>query len=149
MVTQSGDSLVVFPFSCYFIEKIKFGRRIMTETLRMLVQIVVACGIFNVWMLRFGQSTQWRGGDAQDMRGEFAVYGLPGWFMMLIGAAKVLLACCLLAGFFVPGIARPAAMGIALLMAGAVAMHVKVGDPLMKSLPATSMLLMSLFVAFG
>jgi uncharacterized membrane protein YphA (DoxX/SURF4 family) len=121
----------------------------MIETIRILVQFLIALGIFNVWLIRFGKSTQWRGGDAQDMRAEFEVYGLPGWFMILIGISKVILACCLIAGFWFPAITRPAAMGLAALMLGAVSMHIKVGDPIMKSLPATSMLAMSLFVAFG
>lgn len=56
----------------------------MIETIRILVQVLVALGIFNVWLIRFGKSTKWRGGNAQDMRAEFAVYGLPGWFMILI-----------------------------------------------------------------
>ncbi len=121
----------------------------MMEAIRMVAQVLLAVGIFNVWLIRFGKSTKWRGGDAQNMRAEFEVYGLPFWFMILIGTAKVILACCLIAGFWFPAIARPAAMGLAALMLGAISMHIKVGDPMMKSLPATSMFAMSLFVAFG
>ncbi len=121
----------------------------MIETIRMLVQVVVALGIFNVWLIRFGKSSKWRGGNAQDMRAEFEAYGLPGWFMILIGISKIILACCLIAGFWFPAITRPAAMGLAALMLGAISMHIKAGDPIMKSLPATSMLAMSLFVALG
>jgi len=121
----------------------------MLETLRSLVQIIVALGIFNVWLIRFGKSTKWRGGDAKDLRAEFEVYGLPVWFMTLIGAVKVSLGCCLIAGLWFPVITRPAAFGLAVLMLGAIAMHIKVGDPLKKALPATSMFLMSLFVVFA
>jgi len=121
----------------------------MMEAMRMVAQILLVLGILNVWLIRFGKPTQWRGGDAQNMRAEFEVYGLPFWFMILIGTAKVILACCLIAGFLFPPIARPAAMGLAALMLGAITMHIKVGDPMMKSLPATSMFAMSLFVAFG
>jgi hypothetical protein len=83
------------------------------------------------------------------MQEEFATYGLPGWFMTTIGALKITLAVCLLIGIWVPTITTPAAIGMALLMLGAVSMHVKVGDPLKKSLPAASMLLLSLIVAAG
>lgn len=121
----------------------------MIETFRILLQVLIALGIFNVWLIRFGQSTKWRGGEAQDMRAEFEVYGLPSWFMILIGTIKVILACCLIVGFWFPIIIRPAAIGIALLMLGAVAMHIKIGDPIIKSLPATSMFIMSLFLAIG
>lgn len=121
----------------------------MIEAIRILAQIFVALGIFNVWLIRFGRSSKWRGGAAENMRSEFKVYGLPNWFMLLVGMTKVFLACCLVVGFWFPGITRPAAMALAALMLGAVAMHIKVGDPIMKSLPAIIMFAMSLFVAFG
>lgn len=120
----------------------------MIETIRTVAQFLLAFGIFNVWLVRFGKSTNWRGGNAKDMRTEFEVYGLPQWFMFLIGAAKVILACCLIAGFWFPEITRPAAICLAALMLGAVTMHIKVGDPLIKSLPALIMFAMSIFVAF-
>jgi len=43
---------------------------------------------------------------------------------------------------------RPAAYGMAVLMLGAIVMHFKVKDPLKKSLPAFTMLLLSLIVTF-
>lgn len=121
----------------------------MIETIRMLVQVLVALGIFNVWLIRFGKSTQYRAGDAQGMGAEFEVYSLPGWFMILTGRTKVILACCLIAGFWFPAIILPGAMGLAALMLGAVMMHIKAGNPIMKLLPATSMFAISLFVIFG
>jgi hypothetical protein len=117
------------------------------ETVRLVVQIIIALGIANVWLLRFGRSTSWRGGGATNMKEEFAVYGLPGWFMRIVGALKLLLAAALVAGIWVPELVRPAAIGMAVLMLGAVAMHVKVEDPARKSLPAFTMLVLSVFVA--
>ena len=121
----------------------------MIETIRVIVQVLVALGIFNVWLIRFGKPTKWRSREALDMRSEFEVYGLPGWFMILIGTAKLILAFCLIAGCWFPVITRPAAMGLAALMLGAITMHIKVGDANMKSLPATCMFAGALFVAFG
>lgn len=121
----------------------------MVDEVRMFVQIIVALGIFNVWLIRYGRQTMWRGGEAQDLKAEFQVYGLPNWFMVFVGVLKVFFAFCLVLGFWFPELTRPAAMGLSGLMLGAIAMHFKVGDPLMKSLPAISMLLMSLFVAFA
>ena len=117
------------------------------NTLSVLFQVLIALGIFNVWLLRFGRSTEWRGGDAQNMKEEFAAYGLPGWFMIAIGIAKVALASLLIAGLWLPDVTRLAALGMVALMLGAVSMHFKVGDPLRKSVPALSMLAMSGFVA--
>lgn len=121
----------------------------MIEIIRMAAQLLIALGIFNVWLIRFSKSTKYRGGNAENLREEFRVYGLPNWFMVVIGISKVALACCLIAGFLYPALTRPAAMGMALLMLGAIAMHLKVRDPLLKSLPAVAMLAMSLFVALG
>lgn len=110
-------------------------------------QVMIALGIFNVWLLRFGRATEWRGGTAQNMREEFQVYGLPAWFMGLIGFLKVVLAVALVVGIWVPALKQPAAIGMAVLMLGAISMHVKVNDPLKRSLPAFTMLVMSLVVA--
>ena len=117
------------------------------HTLSIVFQIIIVLGILNVWLLRFGHSTEWRGGDAQNMQEEFATYGLPAWFMIAIGIAKVGLASLLLAGLWLPDVTRLAALGMVALMLGAVSMHIKVGDPLRKSLPVLSMLAMSSFVA--
>ena len=40
------------------------------ETVVQILQIVIALGIFNVWLLRPGQSTGWRGGAARSMKEE-------------------------------------------------------------------------------
>ena len=69
--------------------------------------------------------------------------------MVITGISKTVLACSLIAGFWFPALTRPTAVGLAVLMLGAVSMHIKVGDPIMKSLPATGMLAMLLFLAFG
>ena len=114
-----------------------------------VIQIVIALGIFNVWVLRFGQSTEWRGGSATNIRAEFETYGLPTWSVALVGFFKLLFAACLIAGIWFPVLVRPAAIGIAILMLGAVAMHVKVKDPVKKSLPALTMLVLSLIVAIA
>ena len=69
--------------------------------------------------------------------------------MRVVGFLKLLFAACLIAGIWFPALTRPAAIGIAILMLGAVAMHIKVKDPLKKSLPALTMLVLSVFVAAG
>lgn len=110
-------------------------------------QLIIALGLLNVWLLRAGRPTAWRGGGAKNMREEFAVYGLPHWFMSFIGFLKIVFAILLIAGLFVPSITKLAATGIVVLMLGAIAMHLKVSDPLKKALPAFSLLVLSLIVA--
>ena len=117
------------------------------DTAVIIIQIIIALGILNVWILRYGKATSWRGGDAQNMKQEFQVYGLPGWSVGVIGVLKLLFAAALIVGIWVPAVVMPAAIGLAVLMLGAVIMHFKVKDPLQRSLPAFTMLVLSLIVA--
>lgn len=117
------------------------------DFLTLIVQLIIALGIMNVWFFRFRKATEWRGGNAKNMQEEFSNYGLPKWFMLLIGFLKVTFAVLLLIGIWIPVLTQPAALGIAVLMVGAIVMHLKIKDPLKKSLPAFIMLVLSLFVA--
>ncbi len=114
--------------------------------IRIAAQVIISLGIFNVWLVRYNRSTGYRGGSAGNMRQEFAAYGLPAWAMYLIGGLKVALAIALLVGIWVPLLVLPAASVMAVLMIGAIAMHLKVGDPPRKSLPAVCMLGLSILV---
>jgi hypothetical protein len=71
-------------------------------TIVLIAQLVVAFAGLNVWILRFGKATSWRGGEATNMKEEFAVYGLPDWFMLTVGFLKISLAALLVAGVWVP-----------------------------------------------
>ena len=64
------------------------------------------------------------------------MHGLSEKTMYAVGTAKVGLASAMLVGLFVPKIARPASTGLAALMLGAIGMHVKVKDPIKRSIPA-------------
>lgn len=112
-----------------------------------ITQVFVAVAIFNVWLLRYGKATDYRGGNARSLKEEFAVYGLPDWFMGVVGFAKLLFAALLIAGIWFSPLTKPAAAGMAVLMLGAVSMHVKVKDPLKKALPALGMFVLCLIVA--
>ena len=108
-----------------------------------LLQVIVGLGLLNVWLVRGRSSTPYRGGAALTLQEEFAAYGLPGFAFYLVGALKIGAAVVLLAGVWMALPVRAAAGVVVALMVGAVAMHLKVGDPLMKSLPAALMLAMS------
>ena len=116
------------------------------EWIKIVIQIVIAASIFNVWILRYGKPTQWRGGTAKNMKEEFEAYGLPEWFMKLIGFLKLTLSVLLIAGIFVSALIKPAAIGMAVLMLGAIAMHIKVKDSLIKSFPAFTFLVLSIIL---
>jgi len=116
------------------------------DSIVLFLQILIALGIFNVWLVRSGKATSWRGGEAKNMKEEFAVYGLPGWFVGFIGFFKLFFAASLIAGIWFPVLTQPAAIGMAILMLGAVSMHFRVKDPPIKSLPAFTMLVLSVLV---
>ncbi len=119
------------------------------RTLLIVVQIAVALGLLNVWLLRSRQSTAYRGGNSQSMREEFACYGLPAWLMPIVGILKVGAAICLIAGVWLHSLTLPAAVVISVLMVGALAMHLKVKDPWKKSFPALLVLTASGFLCWG
>ncbi len=112
-----------------------------------LLQITVGLGLLNVWLVRGRSATSYRGGAAKTLQEEFATYGLPGFAFYLVGALKIGAAVVLLAGVWMALPVREAAGLVAVLMIGALAMHFKVGDPLMKSLPAGLMLALSGVIA--
>ncbi|MEO1060892.1 MAG: DoxX family protein [Actinomycetota bacterium] len=103
-----------------------------------LAQTAAALWIINVWTLRFDKDTGYRGGGATNMKEEFEVYGFTESQMYAVGAVKVGLAGTMLAGHAEPRLVRPASAGLAMLMAGAIAMHIKAGDPVKRYLPALS-----------
>lgn len=113
-----------------------------------ILQIVIGLGLLNVWLVRSRSATSYRGGDALSLKEEFAAYGLPVGVFYLVGALKIGAAICLLAGLVYPELVFPAAAVIVALMIGALAMHVKVKDPLSKSVPAFLMLVMSATLAY-
>ncbi|MFN0129677.1 MAG: DoxX family protein [Verrucomicrobiales bacterium] len=111
------------------------------------LQLIVGLGILNVWLLRGGKATSYRGGDSKTLREEFAAYGLPFWLMCVVGVLKVGLAIALIAAIWFHGVARPAAIGLGVLMLGAFVMHLKKKDPVQKALPSVAVLAMCVAVA--
>jgi len=113
------------------------------------IQAFIALAMIDVWLLRYDRPLLARGGDATTMVEEFRVYGLPDWFRNLTRVLKLACAALLVIGIWYAAAAFYAGVLLVLLMAGAVAMHVKVHDPLYKSLPAGFFLLLSCYVAYG
>ena len=69
--------------------------------------------------------------------------------LYLVGGLKVLVATLLIVSIWTPQLTVPSAGIMAVLMTGAIAMHIKVKDPVQKSFPAFSFLVLSLvFVLF-
>lgn len=113
------------------------------------LQLFVAFGLLNVWLIRRSKKTEYRGSNADSLKDEFIAYGLPLWFYYVIGFIKISSAFLLIFGFWIPSLVFPTALIIIFLMLGAVLMHIKVKDPLKKMLPALIMLIFSIGICVG
>lgn len=111
-----------------------------------ILQLVVGLGLLNVWLLRANLETNYRGGEAKNLKDEFATYGLPTWFYYLVGFLKIFSALALILGVWIKSLVPLASLIVVFLMLGAVGMHFKVGDSFKKCLPASAMLAMSLLI---
>ncbi|WP_339664840.1 DoxX family protein [Maribacter arcticus] len=109
-------------------------------------KVIIFVAIINVWFFRFNKKTMYRGGNASSMKEEFAAYGLSESTMYIIGALKVLSALGLIVSIWVPMLTLPSAGIMAILMVGAILMHVKIKDSPKQSMPAAIFLLLSLFI---
>lgn len=116
------------------------------ENVLIAIKILIFFSIIKVWLFNFNKPTRWRGQDARTMSDEFAVYGLSRTMMFLVGGAKILFSALLVASIWFEQLAVPAATGILVLMLGAIIMHIRVKDPLIKSFPAFTFLLLSLII---
>ena len=80
------------------------------------------------------------------MKEEFQVYKLGNFFMYLIGGLKVILATLLVISIWYPDFSIPSAIGMGVLMLGAIFMHFKANDPSIRSFPALTLFIMCLAI---
>lgn len=119
------------------------------DSITILLQLLVAFGLLNVWVIRSNQKTPYRGSNTSSLKSEFVAYGLPSWSFYVVGFIKISSALLLLLGLWIPFLIFPAALVVSLMMCGAVCMHIKVKDPVKKFLPALIMLFFSICICFG
>ena len=133
----------------------------MITSVILVLKLIIALGLLNVWVMRFNKPTQYRGGDSNNMREEFDSYGFPGSFMYAIGSFKCVLALLLLCSVLSSFVDVPFLNSIdfnqieliglyllSIIMLGAILVHIKLKDPAMKSLPAVLILAMSSLVIY-
>jgi hypothetical protein len=110
------------------------------------IKIFIFVSIINVWFFRFGKPSPWRAGSAASMKDEFKAYGLSETVMYVVGGIKVFFAILLVLSIQFEILAVPAAAGMGIMMLGAIFMHLKVKDPIKKSFPAFSFLVLSALI---
>ncbi len=120
---------------------------IQSESLILIAQLIVSLSVLKVWLINFRQPSMWRGGSSMSMKEEFDAYGLPNWTIYTVGTLKVTFSLGLIAGIWIPEVIRFSALGIAFFMFCAIVMHIKINDPLHKSLPAGIFLALTLLIA--
>ena len=118
------------------------------KLLSKILSVIVGLTVINVWLFRSGKSTSYRGGDANSLMEEFVVYGLGDYFLT-IGIIKVGLAILLILSLYFQKLRLISASGIGIMMLVAIYMHFSVGDELIKSMPASIMLLSCLIIAYS
>ena len=118
------------------------------KVLSKILSVVVGLTVINVWLFRSDKSTSYRGGDANSLMEEFVVYGLGDYFLT-IGIIKVGLAVLLILSLYYKKLRMFSALGIGLMMIVAIYMHFSIGDELIKSMPASVMLLSCLIIAYS
>ena len=118
------------------------------KLLSKILSVIVGLTVINVWLFRSGKSTSYRGGDANSLMEEFVVYGLGDYFLT-IGIIKVGLAILLLLSLYFQKLRLISASGIGLMMLVAIFMHFSVGDELIKSMPASVMLISCIIIAYS
>ena len=118
------------------------------KLLSKILSVIVGLTVINVWLFRSGKSTSYRGGDANSLMEEFVVYGLGDYFLT-IGVIKVGLAILLILSLYFQKLRLISASGIGIMMLVAIYMHFSVGDVLIKSMPASVMLLSCLIIAYS
>ena len=110
------------------------------ETLTIILNLGIATTLLNVWLIRRNKQTIYRGGDANSMAEEFSTYGLPKWLMYVVGSMKVSIAILLIVGVWINSLNIFCYISLCILMLGAIIMHLKVKDKIIKSVPALSIL---------
>ena len=112
------------------------------EYAKPIIQLILALGIYNVWIINYTKGSKYRGGNSTNMSEEFQAYGFRSWFMKIVGFSKLTLATLLIAGIWFPYLVEPSAFLIGTLMVGALFSHLKINDPFVKSIPALIMLIL-------
>tara|TARA_B100002019_G_C21247063_1_gene588958 strand:+ start:814 stop:1188 length:375 start_codon:yes stop_codon:yes gene_type:complete len=112
---------------------------IESTLIALMLQIIVALTILNVWFVRASHQTKFRGASARSLSEEFQEYGLSRKIYLITSIVKPMLAVSLIIAIFFPFLTKPASLALATFMLGALYMHFKVRDEVTKYLPAFSM----------
>jgi len=118
----------------------------MDFTLSDCLQLIVGVSILCVWLWRANVPTNFRVGQAQSLREEVTEAGFPDYVYDVMRIVKPIFAFFLIMGIVWNPITLPCMAFTTIFMIGAVVMHIKVRDNLIKMLPAVTLLLFCFIV---
>lgn len=127
-------SEVIRIFGSFFSQKAYFRDM---NNLTISLQAFVAASVLFVWVVRYANTVE-----------EFKQYGLPDWLRDFVGILKMTFSLMLLIGIERGLFAVMGGIGIAILMAAAFVVHLRVKNPLLKTLPCLTLLLLSAVIAW-
>ena len=127
-------SEVIRIFGSFFSKKAYFRDM---NNLTISLQAFVAASVLFVWVVRYANTVE-----------EFKQYGLPDWLRDFVGILKMTFSLMLLIGIERGLFAVMGGIGIAILMAAAFVVHLRVKNPLLKTLPCLTLLLLSAVIAW-
>lgn len=105
------------------------------QDLAVTLQALVAASIFFVWVVRY-----------PNIVVEFQQFRLPDWLRDAVGIVKLTLALMLLIGMDRGRFAIGGGIGLSLLMLAALATHLRVRNPIVRMLPALTLLTLSILI---
>ena len=109
-------------------------------------QVIISLSVLKIWIINFNKPSQWRSGNSKTMKEEFEAYGLPDWSLYTVGFLKCAFSIGLIVGLWIPEIIQLSAFGIVFFMFFSIMMHIKIKDPIIKSLPEFILLILSTLV---
>ena len=98
-------------------------------------KIITTVAIFFVWFVRY-----------DNIKKEFLEYGYPTWFRDLVGVLKISL--CVMLHSSSDNVVIIGAVGISILMIGAVFTHLKMKSTFRKYIASVAMLSVAVFIIF-
>tara|TARA_B110000014_G_C19921421_1_gene476707 strand:- start:187 stop:549 length:363 start_codon:yes stop_codon:yes gene_type:complete len=113
-----------------------FMNIVFDQTLLEVLKIITTISIFFVWYIRY-----------ENVKKEFEKFGYPSWFRDLSGILKISFIVMLHSHDYTVNLIG--AIGISIMMLGAVITHIKMNDNFRQSVASCAMLAISLLILYS
>ena len=111
-----------------------------------ILQLIIGISILFVWLVRSHVPTNFRVGNANNLREEVLEVGLPSIFYDIMKVVKPMFAFFLIVGLFYAPMTFPSMIVTTIFMLGALWMHIKAKDNFVKIIPALTLFSFCVFI---